>query len=179
MRQVLRDSTGRSRLTIAFVATIATAPLPLQAQAKVTGKWLVRYEHEVRGGHMGSGTSRLVIDSVRITLRQKGDSILGEWQPIATAGETPPSPRTLVGVLRGETARLEVDPSVAATDGYFAELGRELVEFIKEHVHGIPPMTTRLELTSRGDSLIGSRWTASPEGTETSRRSLSGIREKP
>jgi hypothetical protein len=114
-----------------------------------------------------------------MTLRQKGDSIFGEWQPIASAGETPPSPRTLVGVLRGETARLEIDPNVAATEGYFAELGREIVEFMKEHIHGIAPTTTKLELTARGDSLIGSRWLAAADGTESARRSLSGIREKP
>ena len=179
MRHAIVDSIIRPRLAVAFVAALATAPQS-HAQGKVTGKWLVRYEHEVRSGHLGGPlVSHIVVDTVHVTLRQKGDSILGEWQPIVPAGETPPSPRTLVGVLRGEVARLEVDPNVAATDGYFAELGREIVEFMKEHIHGIPPMTTRLELTARGDSLVGSRWSSSPDGTETTRRSLTGIREKP
>lgn len=177
MRRTLTHSSIRARL--ALVATIASTPLPVQAQGNVAGKWLVRYEHEVRSGHLGGPlVSRMVTDTVHITLRQKGDSVLGEWQAIAPAGETPPSPRTLIGVLRGETARLEVDPNVAATEGYFAELGREIVEFMKEHVHGISPTTTRLELTARGDSLVGSRWSSSADGTDSPRRSLRGIREK-
>jgi hypothetical protein len=177
MRLSLRDSVG-VRVLLACIAAIISSR-GLHAQANVAGKWLVRYEHEVHTGHMGGGAARMVIDTVHITLRQKGDSIVGEWQAIASAGETPPSARSLVGVLRGETARLEIDPSVAASEGYFSELGRQIVEFLKEHVHGIPPMTTRLELTSRGDSLVGSRWSASPDGTETNRRSLIGVREKP
>jgi hypothetical protein len=188
MRHVLVGSIVRVARTIslalvpavcATLATLASMPGSLHAQSKVTGKWLVRYEHEVRSGHMGSGPSRVVTDSVHVTLRQKGDSIVGEWQAIASIGETPANPRTLIGVFRGETARLEIDPSVAATDGYFAEMGRELVEFIKEHVHGIQPTTAKLELSLRGDSLIGSRWSSSPDGTETTRRSLVGVREKP
>jgi len=179
MQPTLLDSVLRARLALGIVATLAAMPHALGAQAGVTGKWLVRYEHEVRTGHMGSGESRVVVDTVRLSLRQKGDSILGEWQAVTPPGETPPGPRTLVGVVRGETARLEVDPSVAATEGYFAELGREIVEFMKEHVHGIAPTTTQLELTAHGDSLIGSRWSASADGAESLRRSLSGIREKP
>ena len=131
MHHTLVDSTVHARLAFALVATIVAMPYPSQAQAGVTGKWLIRYEHEVRSGHLGSPlVSRIVTDTVHMTLRHKGDSIFGEWQPIASAGETPPSPRTLVGVLRGETARLEIDPNVAATEGYFAELGREIVEFM-------------------------------------------------
>ena len=179
MRLTLVDSTIRARLVVGFAATIAATPHALQAQAGITGKWLVHYEHEIRTGHMGTGQSRIVVDSVHVMLRQKGDSIVGEWQAIAPPGETPPGPRTLAGILGGETVRLEVDPNVAATEGYFAELGREIVEFMKEHIHGIPPTTTRIELTARGDSLVGARWSSSTDGTESTRRSLRGIREKP
>ena len=168
------------RLSLATLVVLLIASAEARAQSKVAGKWLVRYEHEVRAGHMGSVTSQVVTDSVRVTLRQKGDSILGEWQSISPVGETPKPPKTLVGIARGETARLEIDPNVTNTEGYFSELGREIVEFIKEHVHGIQPMTTRLELTARGDSLIGTRWSSSADGgTETSRRSVIGLREKP
>jgi hypothetical protein len=177
MRHISVDSTIRVGLALGLIATIATTPRSSQAQSGVTGKWLVQYEHEIRSGHLGSPlVSRTVIDTVHVTLRQKGDSILGEWQAIAPAGETPPSPRTLVGILRGETARLEIDPNVAATEGYFAELGREIAEFMKEHVHGIAPTTTRIELTARGDSVVGARWSSSTDGTESPRRSLKGIR---
>ena len=180
MRRTLPGSTVRARLVTGLAATIAIVPHTSQAQTGITGKWFVHYEHEVRSGHLGGPlVSRMVTDTVHITLRQKGDSILGEWQAIAAAGETPPSARTLVGVLQGDTARLEIDPNVAATEGYFAELGREIVEFLKEHIHGITPTTMKLELTARGDSLVGSRWSSSADGTESTRRSLRGIRAKP
>jgi hypothetical protein len=168
------------RFTLAAIAFILVAPAEARAQSKVTGKWLVRYTHEVRSGHMETGASSIVVDTVHVTLRQKGDSILGEWQGIAAAGETPRVPKSLIGIVRGDTARLEVDPNVTTTEGYFSELGRELVEFLKEHVHGIPPMTTKLELTTRGDSLVGSRWSSSADGaTTTTRSTLIGVREKP
>jgi hypothetical protein len=168
------------RLPLAAIAFALIAPTESRAQSKVTGRWLVRYEHEVRASHLGAVTSSIVVDTVHVTLRQKGDSIVGEWQTIGQSGAAPPTPRTLIGVVHGQTANLEVDPSVAATEGYFSELGREFVEFMKEHVHGIPPMTTKLELTVRGDSLVGTRWSSSADGNrETSRRSLIGLREKP
>lgn len=167
------------RSSILALIVVLIAPVEARAQSKVTGKWLVRYEHEVRVGHMGTVTSQIVTDTVRVTLRQKGDSILGEWQSVVAPGETPKPPKLLVGTTRGETARLEFDPNVTNTEGYFSELGREIVEFLKERVHGIQPMTTKLELTVRGDSLIGTRWSSSADGvTETSRRSVIGVREK-
>ncbi len=168
------------RQSLAALALTLVVSFEAGAQSKVTGKWLVRYEREVRVGHMGSVTSQIVTDSVRVSLRQKGDSILGEWQSMSPIGESPKPPRTLVGIARGETARLEVDPNVTNTEGYFSELGREIVEFLKEHIHGIQPMTTKLELSVHGDSLIGTRWSSSADGvTETSRRPVVGVRDKP
>ena len=147
------------------------------AQSKVTGKWLVRYEHETRGVHVG--TPQLVVDTVRMTLRQRGDSILGEWQAIAPAGETA-HPRDLRGVMRGDTVRLQLDPNIGESEGFFAELGREIVEFLKTHIHGIPPMTPIIEVAIRGDSLVGARWSASADfRIESPRRTLTAVRETP
>jgi hypothetical protein len=158
------------------VVALATFSGDAIAQSKVVGRWIVCYEHETRGVHIGMPA--LTVDTVRLTLRQRGDSILGEWQPMGPTGETAAVPRPVRGVLRGETVRAELDP--VPGEGFFSELGREVVDFLKEHVHGIPPMTPQLELILRGDSLVGTRWSASADGAaETSRQSLRAIREKP
>jgi len=166
-------------LTLAIcLAATGAAPHAAGAQSKVVGRWIVRYEHETRGVHVG--TPQLVVDTVRMTLRQRGDSLLGEWQAIVPAGETPAHGRELRGVFRGDTARVQLDPNIAESEGFFAELGREIVEFLKTHVHGIPPMTSIIEVTARGDSLTGARWSSSLDGTvETPRHALSAVREKP
>ena len=165
------------RNPVPFVLVLALAVSPAGAQSKVVGKWLVRYEHETRGVHVG--TPQLVVDTVRMTLRQRGDSILGDWQAFVPAGETA-HPRDLRGVLRGDTVRMQLDPNLAESEGFFTELGREIVEFLKTHVHGIPPMTPIIEFSLRGDSLVGARWSASADfSVESPRRMLSAVREKP
>ena len=166
------------RNTVAFLLIASVAATPASAQSKVVGRWLVRYEHETRGVHVG--TPQLVVDSVRMTLRQRGDSILGEWQAIVAPGETAAHPRDLRGIARGDTVRLQLDPNIAESEGFFSELGREIIEFLKTHVHGIPPMTPLIEVAVRGDSLVGSRWSASADFTvETPRRALKAIRQNP
>ena len=165
------------RTALAFLLIACVAAPRAGAQSKVVGRWIVRYEHETRGVHVG--TPQLVVDSVRMTLRQRGDSILGEWQAIAPAGETP-HPRDLRGIARGDTVRLQLDPNISESEGFFSELGREIIEFLKTHVHGIPPMTPIVEVAVRGDSLLGARWSASADfSVETPRRALTAIREKP
>jgi hypothetical protein len=157
---------------------ITAAPRSAAAQSKVVGRWVVRYEHEVRGVHMGP--AQIVVDTVRMTLRQRGDSILGDWQTYAAAGEPAPHARELRGTIRRDTVRMQLDPNISESEGFFSELGREIVEFLKTHVHGIPPMTPFVEVTVRGDSLVGSRWSASVDfSAETPRRALWALREKP
>src|SRR5437764_14712261 len=50
------------------------------SRAVLTGHWLVRYEHE-RRTHLSD--TQIVIDTARLTLHQRGDSVTGEWQSIA------------------------------------------------------------------------------------------------
>jgi hypothetical protein len=165
-------------LALSVAAAVVGAPRPADAQSKVVGQWLVRFERETRGVHVG--TPPIVVDSVRMTLRQRGDSILGDWQAIVPTGESPAHPRDLRGVTRGDLVRLELDPSIAESEGFFSELGREIVEFLKTHIHGIPPMTPIIEVAIRGDSLVGTRWSASPDlSVESPRRNLTAVREKP
>jgi hypothetical protein len=161
-------------------AALSASSRPAGAQSKFVGRWLVRYEHEARGIHVQVGTPQVVVDSVRMILRQRGDSILGDWQAIPAAGEAPPHPRELRGMIRRDTVRMQLDPNIQESEGFFSEMGREIVEFLKEHIHGIPPMTPFVEVTLRGDSLVGARWSASADfGAETPRRSMWAVREKP
>jgi hypothetical protein len=164
-------------LSLSFAAASASSR-SAAAQSKVVGRWTVRYEHETRGIHVG--TPQVVVDTVRMTLRQRGDSILGDWQAIVPAGETVAHPRDLRGVIRGDTVRMQLDPNIAESEGFFAELGREIVEFLKTHVHGIPPMTPFIEFALRGDSLVGARWSASADfSVESPRRALVAVRDRP
>jgi hypothetical protein len=166
------------RNAVPFLVVLSLSAASVSGQSKVVGQWIVRYEHETRGVHVG--TPQTIVDTVRMTLRQRADSILGDWQPVTPAGETPPHPRDLRGVIRGDTVRIQLDPNIAESEGFFAELGREIVEFLKTHVHGIPPMTPIIELALRGDSLVGARWSASADfSIESPRRALSAVREKP
>jgi len=165
-----------SRMSCIAVALLVASRSSF-AQAKADGRWIVQYEHEARGIHGANPT--LVTDSARITLRQRGDSVLGEWQAIVPVGDAPAHPRVLRGTIRGDVVRLQIDPNVQESEGYFAELGREIMDFLKEHIHGIPPMITQLELTVRGDTLSGSRWSASADGSaETTHHPVRGAREK-
>lgn len=170
-----------TRLTAASLmlsAAIFVTPRLAGAQSKVVGRWVVRYEHEVRGVHMAP--AQIVVDTVRMTLRQRGDSILGDWQAYAPAGEPAPHARELRGIIRRDTVLMQLDPIISESEGFFSELGREIVEFLKTHVHGIPPMTPFVEVTVRGDSLVGSRWSASADfSAETPRRALWALRERP
>ena len=173
---IRQRASGATRVSCIAVALLV-APRSAFAQGKVDGRWIVQYEHEARGIH---GTNpQLVTDSARVTLRQHGDSVLGEWQAIVPAGDAPAHPRVLRGTIRGEIIRLQIDPNVQESEGYFAEIGREIMDFLKEHIHGIPPMITQLELTVRGDAFSGLRWSASADGSaETTHRQLRGAREK-
>src|SRR5947209_20011844 len=76
------------------------------SRATLTGHWLVRYEHEKRS-HLSE--AQIVIDTARLTLRQRGDSVSGEWQSIVSSNDAPDRPRTLRGVVRLDNIRLEVD----------------------------------------------------------------------
>lgn len=179
--QIGQVATRRTRLALCLAA-LMVAPRLATAQSTLAGKWIVRYEHQSHGIHVHVGTdpAPIVVDSVRMTLRQRGDSIIGDWQAIVAPGEPAAHGRELRGVIRRDTVRMQLDPNVAESEGFFTEMGREIVEFLKTHIHGIPPMTPFIEVTARGDSLVGSRWSASADfAAETPRHALWAVREKP
>jgi hypothetical protein len=145
------------------------------AQAQVAGQWLVQYEHEVRGVHVSPAP--VEIATARMSLQLRGDSVVGAWEPVSAPGETPSPAREIRGRrLRDVTAQLAPAPEPA---GFFLGLIAEVVEFLKTHVHGIPPMTTYITFTVRGDSLVGTRRAASADGSVRGRlNALSGVRSR-
>jgi hypothetical protein len=158
---------------VAFVDTSMAA-----AQSPLAGQWLVRYEREVRTLH--GGPAPVVHETARLSLIQRGDSLVGQWQAIVPAGETPPAMRTVRGVIARDTARVQLDPPPIENEGYFAELGRDIMEFLRTHIHDAPTMTPLLELTVRGDSIVGTRSTASADRQKvTLARPLSAVRDRP
>jgi hypothetical protein len=151
---------------------------PAAAQSPLAGQWLVRYERELRSMHGGPPT--VVHETARLSLAQQGDSLIGQWQAIVSSGETPPSARTVRGVIFRDTARVQIDPPPPENDGYFAELGRDIMEFLRTHIHDMPTMIPQLELTVRGDSLVGTRSTVSLDRQKVSAaRPLSAVRDRP
>ena len=154
------------------------------AQNAVAGAWLMRYERPVndaRSGGLHSATTDAVeVVQGRLTLRQSGDSVFGEWQPIVAKGDTAPPPRNVHGVQRRDSLLLRFIPLVDNDAGMIATAAHEVVEFIKTYVHGMPPTTTALEVALRGDVLTGTRRTVLLDGTPRGQpQALTGARSKP
>lgn len=90
----------------AAALALAAAP-PASAQGTVAGTWIAEFPIGLRvinGVESSDATGR-----ARITLRLKGDSVLGTWQDI-TGGNRPARTRSLRGVLANGRARVETDP---------------------------------------------------------------------
>ena len=148
------------------------------AQSPLAGQWLVRYERELRAIHGSPPT--VISETARMSLVQRGDSLFGQWQTIVASGETPPMARTVRGVVLRDAARVQVELPPPENDGYFAELGRDIMEFLRAHIHDMPTMIPVLELNVSGDSLVGTRSTVSLDRQKTTpARPLSAVRDRP
>src|ERR1044071_6189158 len=140
-------------VTIAVAVVLAAGWRPVQGQqSRFAGVWSVRYTRQVT--HMHSPDTTLVDESAQMILRQRGDSVFGYWQFTPDNGENAGPPRTVRGVVVRETARVQIDQPPHDDDGFFSELGRDIVEWIKTHVHDMPTMVPLLEFTVRGDSIV-------------------------
>jgi hypothetical protein len=148
-----------------MIATLLLIPHELSAQSKIAGTWNVRYTRTLRMMHTGDTTA--IDETAQMTLHPRGDSVFGFWQTPVSNGEPSPPVRTVRGTLRGDTARVQVD-AAPHDDGFFAELGRDIVEFLKTHIHNMPPTIPFLEFSVvKGDSLIGTRRSMTLEGEMT------------
>ena len=164
-------------MRIRFLGFAALAlPFTLAAQTKLGGQWTVRYTRA--SVNMHTRDTSVVEETAQMILHPRGDSIFGFWQMPADQGESLPPVRTIRGVIRGDTARVQVDQVPHDDDGFFAELGRDIVEFLKTHIHNMPTTIPLLEFTVRGDSLVGTRRSITLDGTVTAMppRPLSGVR---
>jgi len=159
----------------ALLAVLLLTPRFASAQTKVAGQWSVQYTKVVI--HLHSGDTTMIDQTAQMTLHPRGDSVFGVWQAPAASGEAAPPPHTIHGIIRGDSVRVQVDPSPHDDDGFFSELGREIVEFIKTHVHNLPTTIPLLEFKVRGDSLSGTRRAMTLDGlVMTAPRPLSGAR---
>ena len=147
----------------------------------VAGAWTMRYERPVSSGNLHSTTADVVeVVQGRLTLRQSGDSVFGEWQTMVAKGDTAPPPRSVHGVQRRDSLFLRYIPVVDNDAGIFATAAHEFVEFIKTYVHGSPPTTTAIEVAVRGNVLLGTRRTVLLDGTPRGEPlAITGMRAKP
>lgn len=154
------------------------------AQNAVAGVWVMRYErpmNDARSTSVHSATSDAAeVVQGRLTLRQTGDSVFGEWQTIVAKGDTAPAPRDVHGVQRRDSLFLRFRPVVDNEASLIATAAHEIVEFIKTYVHGMPPTTTAFDVALRGDVLTGTRSTILLDGTPRGRpQAITGMRAKP
>jgi len=172
---VVQTAVAQTAVAPTAVAPTAVAPTP------VAGAWLMRYERMVNSGTLHSTTTDAVeVVQGRLTLRQSGDSVFGEWQPMVAKGDTAPPPRSVHGVQRRDSVLLRFVPVVDNDAGMIATAAHEVVEFIKTYVHDMPPTTTALEVALRGDMLTGTRRTVLLDGTPRGQpQVLTGVRAKP
>lgn len=165
-------------ILFAALATITSASKADAQPAAVAGKWTLRYEHQPSGMH--NADAAIQERRALLTLQLNGDSVFGEWQAIVPAPDSAPPPRALRGIRRGDSILVRLDADVDPNASMIATMGHEIVEFIKTYVHGMPPTTTALDVSIRGDSIMGTRRTVLMDGTARGKAFvLSGVRAKP
>lgn len=170
-----------SVLSFTLASLVQAQPIALNA---VAGVWVMRYErpmNDARSTSVHSATSDAAeVVQGRLTLRQTGDSVFGEWQTIVAKGDTAPAPRDVHGVQRRDSLFLRFRPVVDNEASLIATAAHEFVEFIKTYVHGMPPTTTAFDVALRGDVLTGTRRTVFMDGTPRGQaQALTGTRAKP
>lgn len=178
MRFRIQPMLRRAALITAFSLPALKAA---QAQNTIAGAWVVRYERTVRDSHASASATEPAIEVVqgRLTLRQSGDSVFGEWQTTPTKGDSAPPPRNVHGVQRRDSVFLRFLPAVDPDAGMIATALHDLSDFLKLYIHGIQPTTTAIDAVIRGDALVGTRRTVLMDGTPRGNESvLTGTRAK-
>lgn len=146
----------RMSLLAAFALTVAA---PLSAQG-IDGTWFTEFERQVRNqdGVVSGGDKT----KAKITLQQKGDSLIGTWEIVPAAGQPTPPARTVRGAFK---------------DGR----GTLVSEFeARRNINGeesVAKITVTYDFTVSGDRLEGTSKTRSPD-MEMPPRPFSAWREK-
>ena len=77
------------------IAVIAAAPLSAQG---ISGTWFTEFERQMRNQDgVVSGGDKI---KAKITLAQKGDSLIGTWEIVPASGQPTPPARPLRGAFR-------------------------------------------------------------------------------
>lgn len=170
------------RLNTTHVSMMAAAgvflalPLALDAQ-KLAGQWDVQYERGSAVTHSGSTVQP--DGKARMTLRLQGDSVFGQWQAVVAPGEPSASVFELRGVVKGDSGFVQLLPNTDPDAGMLKNFANDVVEFLKTHLHGMPPMMTLLEFRINGDALAGVRRAISEDGSvKTAGRVMTAVRAK-
>jgi hypothetical protein len=158
------------------VGALTTFPVAAAAQ-KLVGQWDVQYERGSATTH-GANTARTE-GSARMTLRHQGDSVFGQWQQVVAPGEPLAPVYEMRGVVKGDSGFVLLVPNVDADAGMLKNFANDVMEFLKTHLHGMPPMTTVLEFRINGDALSGVRRSVSEDGSvKTTGRPMTAVRAK-
>ncbi len=142
----------------------AQQPFPPPIERQLVGTWMTEY-YRTTGGHGGGGESELA--RARLTLAQRGDSVVGQWQDLVATGAPTPRSRALRGVIRDGALTLVAD-SVTAVMRQHLGPERRL------------QMVITYELAVRGDSLVGTQRMRSTDGAiNNNPRRFVAVRERP
>jgi hypothetical protein len=128
-------------LTAALALVLAR---PASAQGNIAGSWITEFPLRLRvinGVESSDGVAQ-----ARLTLRLKGDSVLGTWQQIPQGAGQPARTRALRGTVVNGRARVETDPP------------DERVLRDNEGERRVQ-MRTRFDFAAHGDSLQGTEQT--------------------
>jgi hypothetical protein len=133
----------RRHIVLAAITLVAlTVTRAAAAQAGVAGRWIFEFNRRV--SNMNGELTESDPAKVRLTLEQRGDSVIGTWQQVSPAEDPMPKPRALRGVIANGKVRLVSEPS----EGRVHDGGGE--------VRKVSVITT-LEFTVSGDDLSGTR----------------------
>ena len=166
-----------SLLLALALALALTLPLPLASQTPARGKplgsWEIDYDRIVL--HMHGEPTRLH-ERGRMTLSAVGDSLIGEL----VVGDSAAAERSLVRGVSGKTGwTLIVEEPPAKGFGIFFSAIGAAMDWMRETVHGITPVTVRFDLTAKGDSLTGNRIASGGLSSTPRTSAVRGIRTKP
>lgn len=133
-------SRNARRLSLLAFAPLLLAPLRgTKAQGTFVGRWSIEYPLNLRvvdGVESSTGTGR-----ARLTLTQRGDSVIGTWEVLAPVTIPMPPKRTLRGVAVGGRLQLQAEPTTA------------IIASVRD-THTLT-IITRYDLRVKGDTLVG------------------------
>lgn len=174
----MRRTAATSITCLTIAGALLVMPAMMHAQ-KLAGQWEVQYERGSVSISTHGSSAPNSEGHARMTLRHKGDSVFGQWQQVVAAGEPLAPVYELRGMVKGDSGFVLLLPNVDADAGMLRNFANDVIEFLKTHVHGMPPMMTILEFRINGDALSGMRGAIAEDGSvKTAGRPMSAVRAK-